>query len=90
MPLFRFHKGSLSQSIHTTIIVKNTSDLTNVIRHSYDGCLGLNNKFQIKMSPYPTTEACFDERIGWYTQIVTCDILEKNIFVPHGFLSEPF
>jgi hypothetical protein len=42
------------------------------------------------VGPYPDHENSFDKRIGWYTQMVTSDIHDKGIFIPEGFLSEPF
>jgi hypothetical protein len=90
MPLFRFHRGQLDDSLKTTVIVKNMTDLMTVIKQSYDMFKGeKNNNFGIITGFYPDEHNCFDKRCGWFTQLVTCDILERGIFLPEGFLSEP-
>lgn len=90
MPLFRFHRGGLQDSLNTTVIVRNMQELMNVISHRHEQFIGEAKKhFGIIIGPYPTMESCFDKRIGWYTQMVTSDILEKGVFTPEGFLSEP-
>lgn len=91
MPLFRFHRGGLYESLQTTIIVKDIQDLMNVIKNSYENFLPKNIKtFGVIIGPYPDNEMNFDKRIGWYTQMVTSDIHERGDFKPEGFLSEPF
>lgn len=93
MPLFRFHKGMLSDSLKTTIIVKNIEELRDALISSWSGWLddpkSIKSNFQnfkIKIEPYMGD---MDERIGWYTQIVTSDMLKKDSFCVEGFLSEP-
>lgn len=90
MPLFRFHRGGLHDSLQTTVIVKSMNDLLNVISHRHEQFIGeYKTNFGIIIGPYPSEKHNFDSRIGWYTQMVTSDILERGVFVPEGFLSEP-
>ena len=90
MPLFRFHKGGLQDSLDTTVIVRNMHELMKVISHRHENFLGeCKLTFGIIIGAYPSDEHNFDKRIGWYTQMVTSDILERGVFVPEGFLSEP-
>jgi len=87
MPLFRFHRGSLEDSLKTTIIVKTFNDMVKAIVTSelvkHDGSQNWGAAF--KVTPYG-----FDSRTGWYTQLVTCNIYEEDEMYPVGFLSEPF
>lgn len=83
MPLFRSLRGSLDESLKTTVIVKTHEDLIkNINKYPF---LIQNESYEIKIDDY-----CFDDRIGWYTQIVLANIFEKDKFHPVGFLSEPF
>lgn len=85
MPLFRFHRGSLKDSLATTVIVVNADDLYKAICNEYDM---KSLPHPLTVVPYPNEELCFDDRIGWYTQIVTTVINDERIVI--GFLSEPF
>jgi hypothetical protein len=91
MPLFRFHRGGLHESLQTTIIVKNFNDVVKAIVLSFDQEMLLNQnwgaKFEIK--PYPEEGNNFDARIGWYTYMVLANIYEEDEMHPVGFLSEP-
>lgn len=89
MPLLREHRGSLSESLKTTIIVKNVDDLRKAIQNAYAMWFGYPrfHDFTIKISPYPALGK-MDDRIGWYTQIVTFDMID-GIYHVFGFLSEP-
>ncbi len=91
MALFRFHRGSLEQSIKTTVIVKNLNDVIKLVVDSASEFLNEENqhwvaKFQV--IPYPDEENNFDPRIGWYTHMVLSNIYEKEKFHPVGLLSE--
>jgi hypothetical protein len=77
MPLFRFHRGSLAESLDTTIIIDNCNELYQLLSKDRAGSI------HITIDPYPSEKNCFDKRIGWYTQIV------KINNDPIGFLSEP-
>jgi len=90
MPLFRFHKGSLSTSLETTVIVKNLNELKTLITDAMRGWIFIKDdeKVNIEIKPYPTISTHFDSRIGWYTHIVIARI-EKMTACPIGFLSEP-
>lgn len=90
MSLFRFHRGSLEESLNTTVIVKDFSDLLKAILNS--GLINENNinyEAKIEITPYPSKENNFDSRIGWYTQLVSANFYEEDKIHPIGFLSEP-
>lgn len=87
MALFRKHRGCLDESLQTTVIVTNIQGLCEIIMEElYVWGDLVVNPGNIKIKPYPDTENCFDNRIGWYTQIVTLDIPKFGVI---GFLSEP-
>lgn len=97
MPLFRFHRGGLQDSIDTTIIVKDLYDLHRTCQPFVNEMFWMKapDDFTLEISPYPSADDCFDRRIGWYTHIVLLNINNpcnphiKNInAVPIGFLSE--
>ncbi len=92
MPLFRFHRGSLDESLKTTIIVRTFNDMVKAIVFSLDDVMLKHCDWgaEFKVEPYPNDVDNFDSRIGWYTQIVTCNLYEKDKMHPIGFLSEPF
>ena len=91
MPLFRFHRGGLEESLATTRIVKDIYELRKVIEHDWHSWPSTNNKnFRIEIEAYPSFRDCFDGRIGWYIQLVTANIVEEDKMHPIGFLSEPF
>lgn len=90
MPLFRFHKGSLEESLKTTIIVKDFNELKKIIVEAMKHWMFINEEnpeIELKINPYPL-EDNFDTRIGWYTHMVTARY-EKTTAHPIGFLSEP-
>jgi len=91
MPLFRFHQGSLQDSLNTTIIVKTFNDMVKAIVFS-NSVIEANPPWgaQFAVEPYPDKDNNFDKRIGWYTHIVTANLYEKDKMHPIGFLSEPF
>lgn len=95
MALYRKHRGSLDESLKTTVIVKNIDDIRNIIYEDLlmwedalkkDGMLFNKNSFDINIGPYGRQ---LDNRCGWYTQLVTADLEEKGKFIVIGFLSEP-
>ena len=90
MPLFRFHRGGLHESLQTTVLVKNDIELMIVIASSLDYEMLKNNNWgaRLKIIPYPD-ENNFDARIGWYTHMVLGNILKEDVMHPIGFLSEP-
>ncbi len=97
MPLFRKNRALLSESLETTIIVKNMEELREAIRKDWEPWLGhpeaahSNFKdFEIKVFiPYDLPlEMSFDKRCGWYTHYVSADVMCKDEFVIVGFLSE--
>ena len=88
MPLFRFHRGGLDESLQTTIVVKTFNDMVRAIVTS-NLCDGANDwGLKFKVEAYPNEKECFDPRIGWYTHIVTANLFEEDKMHPIGFLSE--
>ncbi len=85
MPLFRFHRGGLEESLKTTIVVKNFNDLYTAIANEFD--ITASWSASIEIEPYPA-ENNFDARIGWHTHLVTANIYDKEKYVPVGYLSE--
>lgn len=77
MPTFRFHKGSLEESMETCVVVKNKHELAIELsghNHAYD-VFGKDAKGVFMGSVVSTEnliikEYCFDKRIGWNTHIV--------------------
>jgi len=90
MPLFRFHRGDLHESLQTTIIVKTFNDVVKAIVMSFDEDMLKKQEWGAKFEiiPYPDEENNFDSRIGWYTHMVLCNIYEADKMQPIGFLSE--
>lgn len=88
MALFRFHRGGLQDSLDTTVIVKNIIDLELAILRDFENWTTTNKELEIQIEPYPSNYN-FDKRLGWYTQLVTANIYEKDKMHPVGFLSEP-
>lgn len=94
MPLFRFHRGSLDDSLQTTIIVKSLAALKKAIYESWQPWIDPENvknlqDFSVRVYCPFSLEKSFDPRCGWYSHYVTCDIQEKGVFNMQGFLSEP-
>lgn len=92
MPLFRFHRGSLHESLQTTIIVKTFNEMVKAIIDSFDENMLTNAQWGARFSveAYPDKESCFDRRIGWFTHIVTTNLYGEDKMHAVGFLSEPF
>lgn len=89
MPLFRFHCTLLSDSLATTVIVKNEEELLKIILDSlmcWDRLLEIED-IKIEIKPYPEWNN-FDSRIGWYNHMVYQKKPEPFIGIV-GFLSEP-
>lgn len=84
MPLFRFHRGNLFDSLETTVIVQNQGELMELLIPNFPNC----TDFEIEINPYPSNGSCFDKRCGWYTQLV-CLRIGKEPLSPIGMLSEP-
>ena len=91
MPLFRFHRGGLDESLSTTIIVKTFNDLVKAIVMSFDEEMLKKQTWgaQFKVIPYPEEGNNFDKRTGWYMQMVLLNLYEEDKMQPVGFLSEP-
>lgn len=102
MPLYRKHRGQLTDSLATTIIVKNMLDLRCAILDSWELWLGNRRPdgsvlagiedFEIQIKPCLFDDNGFpklDTRCGWYTHYVSADIMERGVFCVEGMLSEP-
>lgn len=87
MALFRFHRGGLSESLKTTKIVKSKKELSELIMKNDIFKLEVTEK-DLCIESYSKKDN-FDERIGWYTQMVTVKDPHDGKFYPIGFLSEP-
>jgi hypothetical protein len=89
MPLFRFHRGGLHESLQTTIIVKTFNDVVKAIVMSdwVDHNPTWGAKFSVE--PYPSKDHNFDARIGWFTHLVCTNLWKEDKMVPIGYLSEP-
>jgi len=92
MPLFREQRGGLAESLETSIIIKDKKELLKHIESLWSVWKVPHKPRQIiyheptiKIEPY----GGFDRRCGWYTQLVTADMLVQDQFFPVGFLSEP-
>ncbi len=96
MPTFRFHRGSLKDSMDTCIVVKNKNELACAIStHNYaseifgkdvEGVVSLSIVFPENLT---IKEYCFDKRIGWNTHIVLVKprCVTQDSYVV-GFLSD--
>jgi len=87
MPLFRFHREELIDSLSTTVIIQGSNELYLLL--SKDKPLYCDWDFFIEINPYPDDKNNFDKRIGWFTQIVLTNLYDKKKMEPIGFLSEP-
>lgn len=88
MPLFRFHRGGLHDSLATTVIVKNIKELNKIVYEALkEWFWKLPTDIELTIEPYPD-ENCFDARIGWYTHMVLAKVANAEMS-PIGFLSEP-
>lgn len=86
MPLFRPHRGTLEDSLKRTVIVNNIHDLCQEVQKEVESWVNT----PITPEYIIIEDYCFDERIGWHTQIVKTSILHANQnFGVIGFLSEP-
>lgn len=64
---FRFHRGSLQDSLATTIEVNSLEELCEILKSSHSE---LNPESLAKLV---SKHYCFDDRIGWDTWIVTIE-----------------
>lgn len=91
MPLFRFHRGGLDESLKTTILVKTFDDLKKALLADFEGQPFYPTwDVKITVNPYPSEDNNFDHRIGWFTQMVKGNVYDEDKMHPIGFLSEPF
>lgn len=87
MPIFRYHRGGLEDSLKTVVLVKSLKDIEKIAMDFWSDFNLTDKKINIKVQPYLPE---IDYRIGWFTQIVMCDFPDPGVFYPIGFLSEPF
>lgn len=77
--LFRFHRGSLDESMQTVIEIWSYEHLLSHIRKHWDPPIS-----SLKIEPY-----CLDERIDWDTHIVYIAIgNDTKLLLPVGFLNK--
>ena len=97
MPLFRRPRALLDESLETTEVVRNKSDLRKSIMKDWEtwldhpGAAHTNFKdFEIKIFiPFDLPfNSSFDPRCGWYTHYVYADLMCKGEFHMVGYLSE--
>lgn len=74
--LFRFHTGSLDDSMKTLVSIDSKEHLIGLIR----------DKMGIDILPINSSENMFDPSICWNTHIVTAKYDDTHLF-PIGFLS---
>lgn len=90
MPLFRFHRLLLEDSLKTVITVYSKEELEGILLRQWQSFFSdPDMKIKVEVKPY-----VYDKRINWDTQIVTSTIYNKNMEEQfsgvEGFLSEPF
>lgn len=89
MPLFRFHRGGLKESLLTTVIVKTEGELCAILQKfvidNYGKLSG--ERFSIDFN---TTFSLLDPRCGWYSVPVNMSFHKMDDSFTIGFLSEPF
>lgn len=79
--LFRFHRGSLDDSMKTVVEIDTWEQLEELIEESW----------QVKISAMEIKPYIYDDRIDWETQIVTIKVCadETCVTYPVGFLNKP-
>lgn len=82
MAIFRFYRGELSDSLKTSVIVKNKDELKNILEKTLFGSDPITDMLIEKYGDG------FDYRIGWYTYIVNIKYLSGIESLPMGYLSE--
>ena len=79
--LFRFHRGSLEDSMNTVREIASYNHLLKIINDDWKSWGVELEKIDIK--PY-----VYDERIGWDTHIVLATEKESGKTYPIGFLNQ--
>lgn len=82
MPLFRLHKGPLSESMKTVREVKSKQDILDYV-YLDDQFKGKELEF-VKIEPY-----CFDDRNKWDTYTVKCHFKGEINFEVVGYTNGP-
>ena len=88
MPLFRFHRATLEESLTTTLLVGSLEELRSCIDESMAQSMAAGIvEYDIDVDVNYT----FDRRCGWYSRYVKVRCKDENMgwFVV-GVLSEPF
>lgn len=98
MALFRKHRGSLKESLETTVIVHNKQDICNALNKEF--FMLTEEVFYDERKPreieswcltpddlFISPDVCYDSRIGWYTQYVRVE--KKCTSYVIGMISEP-
>lgn len=93
--LFRFHRGTLKDSMATAITVFSMNELEKYINKNFDTCIArspasLFDEPDISFSgeglSINITKYIYDDRIGWNTFLVTSELISGTNFVI-GYLS---
>jgi len=90
MALFRFHKGTLEESLKTTIIVKDIYDLLEKLACWWEKevCISADRLSMYQWQLLIDKKEKFDDRCGWYSHLVIFQVRNSDN-IPVGFLSEP-
>lgn len=88
MALFRFHRGSLEESLKTTIIVKDIHDLLERLAEWWEEAHSTDRSTMKEWQVHIDIRQQFDERCGWFTHTVSFRVGD-NESTAIGFLSEP-
>lgn len=80
--LFRFHRGSLADSMDTVVEIKDLEHLVNLIEESW----------AVQIDALKIEQYMKDDRIDWDTQIVSIRVCADGncVTYPVGFLNQPF
>ena len=89
MPLFRFQRRTLSESLATTIIVNNVDELLEKLAQYWEERGITTRDLMYQWQCAVDKEQAFDLRCGWYTHRVVFQVRNSDPMVC-GFLSEPF
>lgn len=99
MALFRLCRGTLEDSLSTTVIVHTINEIKEAVKQALLAPWLEDKRYKLKIRefnikirlPYEKIELhkALDKRCGWYTHYVCADVLEEGVFKMVGILSEP-
>ncbi len=90
MAIFRFQRASLEESLKTSVIVKDTKELLELLATWYEKECGalVSRETMYQWQIHIDKQQKFDDRCGWYTHLVSYQVRNSDFFAV-GFLSEP-